>query len=493
MSIFLFLFFSRYNLIYCSIVLNIKILPEDNYIYTQNNHDYLFFKSQLYKSLYTLLEIGNPTQIMPIFILPYDYFFEIPSINPSNISNSSSYIDNNSIYNFTSLLKSYSLFNETKSNSYLSKKCEEEKSVFSEYDESCLSNDSFIFYNENTSLKKTLSFLLIKRKKISMIGKIGILLYNYPCTYRKCFLEELKKTNLINNYVWYFKFNNWNDNEGKLYIGTEPHEDFPDIYSKDDLEYTKINDKQDLAVEIIFDKIYIEENNNNITTFNILKVDLLFDSDLIIAPKIFLTKINSLFLNEYIDKGLCFSSNFTQNYINSYELIYFYCYENITNILYYSIPNIKFFSFNLNYIFELTNDELFTIKDGYVYIKILFTVQQIYKWYLGRQFTMKYQFAFYPDNKVIGFYRKFKESTGDNFSSKIWKYLIFVLVALIFGVLSVFIGIKIQKINSNKKKRANELLDDYDYSTENINSNIMESDKDEKNNKEGNKLSESIN
>lgn len=106
---------------------------------------------------------------------------------------------------------------------------------------------------------------------------------------------------------------------------------------------------------------------------------------------------------------------------------------------------------------------------------------------------MKYQFAFYPDNKVIGFYRKFKESTGDNFSSKIWKYLIFVLVALIFGVLSVFIGIKIQKINSNKKKRANELLDDYDYSTENINSNIMESDKDEKNNKEGNKLSESIN
>ena len=59
--------------------------------------------------------------------------------------------------------------------------------------------------------------------------------------------------------------------------------------------------------------------------------------------------------------------------------------------------------------------------------------------------------------------------------------------------MSVFIGIKIEKINSNKKKRANELLDDYDYSTENINSNIMESDKDEKNNKEGNKLSESIN
>ena len=54
---------------------------------------------------------------------------------------------------------------------------------------------------------------------------------------------------------------------------------------------------------------------------------------------------------------------------------------------------------------------------------------------------------------------------------------------------------QIQKICGNKKKRANELLDDYDYSTENKNNNegIIESDKNEKNNKEGNKVAESIN
>ena len=86
---FLFLFF--YHPTYCSIALKVKTLPEDNYIYnkTKTNSDYLFYKSQLYKRLYTFLEIGNPTQIVPIFIKINEIIFEITSINPSNINYSS--------------------------------------------------------------------------------------------------------------------------------------------------------------------------------------------------------------------------------------------------------------------------------------------------------------------------------------------------------------------------------------------------------------------
>ena len=81
--------------------------------------------------------------------------------------------------------------------------------------------------------------------------------------------------------------------------------------------------------------------------------------------------MNTLFLFEYIDTEYCFSSTFSQYYVYSYELTYYYCYANITNILYKAIPSINFYSSDLNYTFELTSEELFTVKDGYIYIRIL--------------------------------------------------------------------------------------------------------------------------
>ena len=68
MTIILFLFFSLYYITYSYLELKVKTLPEDNYIYNKDNPDYIFYKSQLYKTLYTLLEIGNPSQFIPLFI-----------------------------------------------------------------------------------------------------------------------------------------------------------------------------------------------------------------------------------------------------------------------------------------------------------------------------------------------------------------------------------------------------------------------------------------
>ena len=496
MTIILFLFFSLYYITYSYLELKVKTLPEDNYIYNKDNPDYIFYKSQLYKTLYTLLEIGNPSQFIPLFIKTDEYIFEITSINPSKIKNSSSSMYISTIYNITSLLKSNPLFNETISNTFLSEKCQNKTTMFKDCDEYCISNDSFIFSNKIMSFTKKLPFILVKGKLDSIPGEIGLGLVDekYVLSSEKCFLNELKNIGIINNYVWYFNFNNWNNSEGKLIIGSTLHEDFPNIYSEKDLKYTKMiyNDVESSQnIEIKFDKIYIKENNDR-TIFNNINVEFLFDSDVIITSRSFLVAMNSLFLYEYIRKGLCFTSKFYQYYINSFELVYFYCYENITNELYELIPSIKFFSYDFNYTFEITKDELFTVKDEYVYIRILFAETITLKWYLGRQFTMKFPFVFYPQNKIIGFYTKFKDSQSNYLLQNIWKYLTLTLIALLLSVFSIFIGMKIQKIRSSKKKKANELLDDYDYSTENINDENMESSK---NNKdiEKNKAEEPIN
>ena len=494
---FLFLFF--YHPTYCSIALKVKTLPEDNYIYnkTKTNSDYLFYKSQLYKRLYTFLEIGNPTQIVPIFIKINEIIFEITSINPSNINYSSISKYVKSIYNITSLLKSNSLYNETNSNFYHLEKCIENIAIFKDCDEYCISNDLFIFTDKITSIKKILSFTLVKGELGSKPGTIGLGFVKdiYISSTDKCFLKELKNAGVINKYEWYFNFNNWDNSEGELFIGSTPHQDFPDIYSEKDLEYTKMVYKDpelSQPIEIKFNKIYI--GNNNSISFKNTNAEFLFDSDVIITSKIFFLNMSSLFLYEFINEGICFTSKFSQNYLYSFELEYFYCFANISKILYELIPSIKFFSNDLNYTFELSKNELFAIKGNYIYSRILFTDSLVTKWYLGRQFTMKYPFVFYPQNKMIGFYKKFKKKvTSNNFPQIILEYSIIVPTTLFIGVFLIFIGMKIQKIKSHKKKRANELIDDYDYSTENVIDDDKENRKNEKKNRAKNYIEKTIN
>ena len=83
----------------------------------------------------------------------------------------------------------------------------------------------------------------------------------------------------------------------------------------------------------------------------------------------------------------------------------------------------------------------------------------ISKWSLGKIFTLKHKFIFNQDNKVIGFYKKLK-------TEKDYKLLIIIIIISVLSIILVIIGIIIGKILfKSRKKRANELLDIYDYSS----------------------------
>ena len=107
-------------------------------------------------------------------------------------------------------------------------------------------------------------------------------------------------------------------------------------------------------------------------------------------------------------------------------------------------------------------------------------------WYLGLPFYKAYQLVFDFHSKTISTYEKpvinaiidndtiiddpdsNSEKKGFNFTR--------TLLEIIFGIILVLIAYFIgKKINEQRKKRANELADDYDYHTENDTNDINNS------------------
>ena len=97
------------------------------------------------------------------------------------------------------------------------------------------------------------------------------------------------------------------------------------------------------------------------------------------------------------------------------------------------------------------------------------------KWHIGLPFLKKYQFILKYDSDTIGFYRAknfqeeenpFSKGKSEKSKNKIIIYFWQSLIVIILIVISIFIG---KILSKQRKKRANELTDDYDYIEENDN------------------------
>ena len=110
------------------------------------------------------------------------------------------------------------------------------------------------------------------------------------------------------------------------------------------------------------------------------------------------------------------------------------------------------------------------------------------RWIIGRIFLRKYQITFSPSSRLMGFYinkeiKNEKEKTeekkeqkiideinknknGNYFTKDIFGCIKIIIIALIFTIVGLIIG---KKIFAMRKKRANELMDDYyQYESEKI-------------------------
>ena len=230
--------------------------------------------------------------------------------------------------------------------------------------------------------------------------------------------------------------------------------------------------------EIKFDEIYYNLNNQNHTFHKFTQGIFVFDYDYIISNEDYFNSIKNIFFNTYLEKGICFIDK-QKKYIKTRKydmqlLNILFCEKNKIEINELKkFPKLYLKHIGLYQIFEFGFEELFLETKNYFIFKILLNEEKKSFWNFGRLFLKKYQFVFDNDQKAIfylginDFNKKSKtgeDNQNNNDTLKYKLYLFFILAILIIGI-AVAIGWYFGKIifNKQKKKRANELDDEYEY------------------------------
>ena len=471
--------------IFSSIFLPLNALPRENYIKKYSNDSLKEIFDNEYKvNFYTFLEIGTPSKKVPLLINIETNSLAITSCYPKINSTSNMF----HIYNFTNdFLKQYDFFDETKSSTFISLNYSFEEYYKSYYSSS--SNESFSFFKDihfkDKILQKNITFQLIKNVEDNITGEVGLNIYDPNYENFNSFLRVLRTHELIETYNWYFDFETPWSKDGKLIIGSRPHEDYPNKLSSDDLVYAKCS-SNDFVIywEMKFDKIYVNnktyknsglddksDDDGKVNFEN--KVDFKFDSNLIFGT-IKYEKYLSFILNDLIEGKKCFNDTMIGDSVYS-KFKFYYCKneKSIKDKLYSIIPIIYFYSHEFNHTFELIIDDILKEKGEYIYILILFDGVSN-RWKLGNIFSLKYKFVFNPDTKQIGFYKNIKNS--NNIDSKDYSFIFKIILIIVLSLLLILLGFILGKMiyGLKRKKRANELADDYDYT-----SNDKDKDKEE--------------
>ena len=468
------------------IVLPIKILPKENYRsgYEINspkdiiNSDYL-------STFFTELEMGDPEQKVPLLLKTEVSSYIITSINSIENVTSYKYVNTFNLSESFFNIDNYTFYDEKKSNSFILNNCDYGR--FYEAYEQCNANETFLFYQDIDFKSKTkaekLYFELMRNVEDNITGEIGLNLYDRNRRSFNSFLEIIKKRGLIEKYVWFFDCESSCGNEGRIVVGSFPHEIYPDNYKEEDLaDGHSVSNSFVIYWRMEFQKVYINLNNNNFY-FNDTTIEFKFDSNVIIATSEYENYISNI-LNKFIEAGNCFNDSINDYRFYSNKYRFYYCKNNndIKKQLYELLPKLHFYSYKFNYTFEIGNEELLKNENEYIYYKVLFNEKNSKTWYLGKPISLKYKFVFNPESKIISFYRNYypkepENEPRDNNNNNLG--VVFkIIIIILLSILLVFLGIKIGKIlyGMKRKKRANELVDDYDYESHDNNKNQNNND-----------------
>ena len=423
--------------------------------------------------IYTNTKIGNPPQNISIIINSHNF--------------------GSNLYEHMCDI-SGSFYDKNKSNSfYIEKELnEKEKRI----------NETIYFY-DNLNLKELKPFTYFKLKysdngtfsrqyyeyKENTCIKMGLKL-NYvnfeEIDYN--LIRQLKnKYNILETYDFSFKYTS--DNEGQIIIGSEPHIYDPDNYNGNRYRVAPaVKPGKDSSYKedffFLFDKIYYYNTNKNTgektkENLNEIYVRIQFDMGVILGPSKYKNLIIKDFFEDLFNTKKCFLESVIDKQ-STYEYQVFYCDKKLTEyIIKNKFPTLYFEMKIFNKVFELTHKDLFREKNGKLYFLIYFKKNDSFENFfsIGSIFLKKYFFTFNQDTKKIGYYKEEKNKENNENDNSIFsilnnKYIIFIMIILIiiFCVVGFFLGkIVYDKV---RKKRINEVDDNYDYfPQENINDN----------------------
>ena len=363
--------------IFFILLLNKKIisfinLPFKTFINNSKINSSNFISHFKYTNIFTELQIGTPPQKLNFQISMSDFH----SIIISNFSKNCEikFFQNNS-----------KTFEETYSNLY---------------DYNLKFTDLSVFAKDLISINKNVEFYFNFFLAFDTINNISAILgFQLNDNYQKVnFIHQLKKSDFIKQFDFYFNFdefnnNNINDLKGEIIIGNFPH-NFNKKFDKKNLIFVNSNfinnnnnNKQNFIIN--FDNIFI----NKKLIFNNVNAQILFEQFFISANFEFLEIFKEIF-KEFLNEKICF-----ENINNDYKKeIFFICKKKpkFSKEIIFNVKDKK--NFTLNF------DDLFLKINNFFYFLIIFENSK--NFILGNIFLQKNLLIFNQDKKQIGFYIK---------------------------------------------------------------------------------------
>lgn len=308
-----------------------------------------------------------------------------------------------------------------------------------------------IFFNlfDNKKILEVNDFVFINAIKISKTIDYNILGLTIPDfndihnIFESNLILQLKKKDIINNYIMTIDYKN--DNEGNIIIGKYPYEYDNKLYNeKNYRETNSVFFKSNMMYGLKFNIEY----NNKLLYDDSISIQFILEEGLIKGSYKFLEILENDFFNK--SNNNCFRDNFG----NLNNLIFWYCNKKVN---FKNFKEIKIINKELKYNFILDHNDLFyKFNNGYYYF-LMYFIKNDDRWVFGNTFLKKYKFTFNQDSKTIGLAIKNKNNNKIN----IYLILIIILIGIILGLI-YFIYIILKKY-LNKKKKANELNDEYVY------------------------------
>ena len=342
-----------------------------------------------------------------------------------------------------------------------------------------LSQDSFYFYKDiQLSKEEKFDNIVFKyqetNEKNNFCGNIGLNMINCIENEKNNLIYNLKKNNYINNYFVSFSFSekkafdNYENLEGEIIIGELPHEYNKDKYSENNLKQDLVTIELVKSYHFIFDKIYVGLNNKEKILLedkdkkdeSLLKVYLEISYGLISGPDLYQIYIEQNFFNKSEISNICQK---TKDYGRTMDYDIYICNKDIES-KFYLFPELIFYKQNHNFNFTFNYEDLFMLKNNKYYFKVIF-IGGLKNWRFGLPFFLKYQLVFNQDTKQIGFYTDCITKEEDKSKINIWIWIVIPIAVLGIVVATVFISKKLFG-NNNRRKKANELDDEFDYETD---------------------------
>jgi hypothetical protein len=426
-----------------------------------NKDLYLFFNYFLLVIILLFNTSFQSDEDIKIIVLPFKTFKTSDPSTPINISTS---LIQNHIYtnlNITNQILIASFNSEEYSFYMTSENCPEDANYIIQNSPS-FHNISYGFASERMLLYrdydlKTMQYGLFQEMRIKEYNNkkqcaiFGLEISTAPHDHNENqnFITNFYTNSNINKTQWTIKY--ITDDEGLLIIGDSPIKYDPMLKGKKYVEHRANaivwSGLKNFGIE--FDEISM--NNQQLSKD---KVRFCHDLGAILVNQKIYDEIYEIFFQKYAG---CEKKWVFQKYG------YIWCdSNNFTDSDMKSFPTIYFKTVEMDYIFELNYQDLFSKQpDGKIYFLIIFDTNNP-SIRIGKPFLKKYSLTVDNKEQTISLFL-LDDKKEDNGLGTTFYIIILSIVVVILLVVASFFGYKLYLKKNKTKKRANELDEDYEY------------------------------